>query len=63
MVGQVSEEFGDGHTAWFISNGVLDVQGIIVDMTQGYDIVITVDEISRFERVRGVWLYVDGQID
>jgi Acyl-protein synthetase, LuxE len=37
MMAKVSDEFGDGHTAWFISNGLLDVEGIIGELEGAVD--------------------------
>ncbi len=37
MMGRVSEEYGDGATGWFISNGILDVEALIGELESAVD--------------------------
>lgn len=37
MMAKVSEEFGDGHTSWFIRNGELDVNALIGELEAAVD--------------------------
>ncbi len=37
MMAKVSEEFGDGHTGWFINNGVLDIEALIAELEAAVD--------------------------
>jgi len=37
MMAKVSVEFGDGHTAWFISDGVLDIEALVGELEAAVD--------------------------